>query len=81
MLAILHCYQQICHIHHFNEFLVVASAKYFQTLSCRTIKRIKAHFKKIRRFYGKIPGNQLPVHFPLFLRASACRTFLEIKKW
>ena len=39
------------------------------------------HCKKIRRFYGKIPGNQLPVHIPLFLRASACRTFLEIKKW
>ena len=37
--------------------------------------------KKMRRFYGKIPGNQLPVHIPLFLRASACRTFLEIKKW
>ena len=36
--------------------------------------------KTIRRFYGKIPGNQLPVHIPLFLRASACRTFLEIKK-
>ena len=35
--------------------------------------------KKIRRFYGKIPGNQLPVHILLFLRASACRTFLEIK--
>ena len=31
--------------------------------------------KKIRRFYGKIPGKQLPVHIPLFLRASACRTF------
>ena len=37
--------------------------------------------KKVRRFYGKIPGNHLPVHIPLFLRASACRTFLEIKKW
>ena len=31
------------------------------------------HGKKIRRFYGKIPGIQLPVHFPLFLRAFACR--------
>ena len=37
--------------------------------------------KKVRRFYGKIPSNQLPVHILLFLRASACRTFLEIKKW
>ena len=37
--------------------------------------------KKIRRFYNKIPGNKLPVHFPLFLQASACRTFLEIKIW
>ena len=42
---------------------------------------VNVHCKKIRRFYGKIPGNQLPVHIPLFLRASACRTFLEIKKW
>ena len=25
--------------------------------------------KNIRRFYGKIAGNQLPVHFPLFLQA------------
>ena len=25
--------------------------------------------KNIRRFYGKITGNQLPVHFPFFLRA------------
>ena len=40
-----------------------------------------ATVKKIRGFYGKIPGNQLPVHTPLFLRTSACRTFLEIKKW
>ena len=24
------------------------------------------HCKNIRRFYGKIAGNQLPVHFPLF---------------
>ena len=39
------------------------------------------HCKKICRFYGKIPGNQLPVHIPLFLRASACTTFLDIKKW
>ena len=37
--------------------------------------------KRIRKFYGKIPGNQLPVHFPLFLRPSACRSFLEIKIW
>ena len=35
--------------------------------------------KQPRRFYGKISGNQLPVHFPLFLRASACGTFLEIE--
>ena len=25
--------------------------------------------KNIRRFYGKISGNQLPVNFPLILRA------------
>ena len=24
--------------------------------------------KNIRRFYGKMTGNQLPVHVPLFLR-------------
>ena len=40
-----------------------------------------SHCKKIHRFYGKIPGNQLSVHIPLFLRASPCGTFLEIKKW
>ena len=33
------------------------------------------------RFYGKIPGIFLPVDLPLFLRASTCRTFLEIKIW
>ena len=37
--------------------------------------------KKIRRFYGKIPGIWLPVLLPLFLRAFTCRTFLEIKIW
>ena len=26
----------------------------------------KIHCKNIRRFYGKITGDQLPVHFPLF---------------
>ena len=39
----------------------------------------KVHCKKIRRFYGKIRDNQLPVHIQLFLRTSACRTFLEMK--
>ena len=39
------------------------------------------HCEKIRRFYSKIPGNRLPVHFPLFLQAFACSTFLEIKIW
>ena len=27
------------------------------------------HCKNIRRSYSKITGNQLPVHFPLFLQA------------
>ena len=40
-----------------------------------------AHCKSIRRFYGKIPGIWLPVLLPLFLRAFASRTFLEIKIW
>ena len=39
------------------------------------------HFKKIRRFYGKIPGIWLPVLLPLFLRGFTSRTFLEIKIW
>ena len=26
--------------------------------------------KNIRRFYGKITGNQLPVHFPFFLTGA-----------
>ena len=37
--------------------------------------------KKIRRFYGKIPGIWLPVLLQLFLRAFTCRTFLELKIW
>ena len=32
--------------------------------------------KKIRRFYGKIPGNQLPVHIPLFLPTVPENTFV-----
>ena len=41
----------------------------------------RAYHNKIRRFYGKIPGIWPPVLLPLFLRASTCRTFLEIKIW
>ena len=37
--------------------------------------------KRIRRFYGKIPGIWLPVHLPLFLRASTGTIFLELKIW
>ena len=53
-----------------------------QILSCLDMQSINVGctVKQIRRFYSKIPGNQLPVHMPLFLWA-ACRTFLEIKKW
>ena len=25
----------------------------------------RIHYKNIHRFYGKITGNQLPIHFPL----------------
>ena len=32
--------------------------------------------KNIRRFYGIITGNQLPVHFPLFF-TGACKHFQE----
>ena len=32
--------------------------------------KVSLHCKNIRRFYGKITGNQLSVHFPLFLQAS-----------
>ena len=58
--------------------------KWLETLSygaegCELDRRYTV--KQIHRFYGKIPGNHLPVHFPLFLRASACRTFSEIKIW
>ena len=42
---------------------------------------LHTHCKKIRRFYGKIPGIWLSVHLPLFLRASTYRAFLEIKIW
>ena len=30
---------------------------------------VRPHCKNIRRFYGKITGNQLPVYFLLFLQA------------
>ena len=30
---------------------------------------LNQHCKNIRRFYRKITGNQLPVHFPFFLQA------------
>ena len=32
------------------------------------------HCEMIRGFEGKTPGIWLPVHLPLFLRASTCRT-------
>ena len=35
------------------------------------------HCKMIRGFYGKMPGILLPVHLPLFLRASSCRTVIR----
>ena len=37
--------------------------------------------KKIRIFYGKIPGNRLPVHFPLNYGSLLVEPFLEIKIW
>ena len=49
-------------------------------LSYPSLKAPYTH-KKIRRFYGKIPGIWLPVLLLLFLRAFTCRTFLEIKIW
>ena len=36
----------------------------------------RLHCKNIRRFYGKISGNQLSVHFPLFF-AGARKHFQE----
>ena len=60
--------------------LALSSISHFNWSSAKIISSIDGcTVKKIRRFYGKIPGNQLPVHFPLFLRASACRTFLKLK--
>ena len=47
------------------------------TLEDRATLQVYITVKKVRRFYCKIPANQLPVHIPLFLRASACRAFLE----
>ena len=42
------------------------------------LRRAKTlHCEKIRRFYCKILGIWLPVHLPLFLRASTCRTFFK----
>ena len=65
----------------FNSF----THKYFltaiQTCHCQHFrfksgKRLKIFSKKfytvksIRRFYGKITGNQLPVHFPLLFTGA-----------
>ena len=36
--------------------------------------------KKIRRFYGKITGNQLPVHFPLYFTDARKRFHQESGK-
>ena len=40
------------------------------------LKRSSYTVKNIRRFYGKINGNQLPVHFPLFF-TGALKHFQE----
>ena len=46
-------------------------------ISLATETNATTHCKNIRRVYGKIHGMWLPVHFPLFLRASTRRTFLK----
>ena len=33
--------------------------------------------KNIRRFYGKITGNQLPVHFPFFFLRAPVNIFMN----
>ena len=60
---------------HANKSLVLDTWR-IVIMHCKKKKK-----KKIRRFYGKIPGISLPVVLSLFLRAFTCRTFLEIKIW
>ena len=69
--AVLWKIEQFISQEHANKSLVLDTWKI-------VIMRCK---KKIRRFYGKIPGIWLPGLLPLFLRAFTCRTFLEIKIW
>ena len=55
-----------------NEFAYISKDAFMQILLtvCKSIFAKRTHTEKnIRRFYGKITGNQLPVHFPFFLRA------------
>ena len=40
-----------------------------ESVMCRLLIFSICSLKNIRRFYGKITGNQLPVHFPLILQA------------
>ena len=53
----------------FINFQSLAKYFNFNPIALRTAKTLKMHCKNIRRFYGKIIGNQLPVHFPFFSRA------------
>ena len=48
--------------------LMIYEKKNFKSVRCSCFRRV-LHCKNIRRFYGKITGNQLTVHFPLFLQA------------
>ena len=41
----------------------------------------KIHCKNIRRFYGKITGNQLPVHFPLVFTGARGGGRVERRCW
>ena len=58
---------------------VILRTIYEYILQCKTERSYTV--KKIRRFYGNIPGIWLPFLLPLFLRAFTSRTFLEIKIW
>ena len=61
-------YQRLCECKNGSfittDFRVISIPKYciFKLSKANTLKNI-------RRFYGKISGNQLPVNFPLFLQA------------
>ena len=52
-----------------QQILTFKNGSQFKVWGCRQQCK-QCTVKNIRRFYGKIAGNQLPVHFPLFFTGA-----------